>query len=158
MQETWVQSLIWEDPLEKGMATHSSILAWRIPWTKEPGWGCKELDKSWTELDKTEWQMTENEMVGWHHQISGHEFKQTLGDGDGQGSLTCCSPWGYKESDRLSNWTTTAAIPGSCMSSEPWIWLVLQNSGTNPGSRDLSKLGQISQYAKFYLWPMRKRW
>ena len=36
MQETWVQSLAWEDPLEKGMATHSSILAWRIPWTEEP--------------------------------------------------------------------------------------------------------------------------
>ena len=37
MKETWVQSLDWEDPLEKGMATHSSILAWRIPWTEEPG-------------------------------------------------------------------------------------------------------------------------
>ena len=37
MQETWVQSLDWEDPLEKGMATHSSILAWRIPWIEEPG-------------------------------------------------------------------------------------------------------------------------
>ena len=37
MQETWVQSLGWEDPLEKGMATHSSILAWRMPWTEEPG-------------------------------------------------------------------------------------------------------------------------
>ena len=37
MWETWVQSLGWEDPLEKGMATHSSILAWRIPWTEEPG-------------------------------------------------------------------------------------------------------------------------
>ena len=39
MQETWVGSLSlgWEDPLEKGMATHSSILAWRIPWTMEPG-------------------------------------------------------------------------------------------------------------------------
>ena len=37
MQETWVQSLGWEDPLEKGMATHSSLLAWRIPWTEEPG-------------------------------------------------------------------------------------------------------------------------
>jgi len=35
--ETWVQSLSWEDPLEEGMATHSSILAWRIPWTEEPG-------------------------------------------------------------------------------------------------------------------------
>ena len=37
MQETWVQSLAWEDPLEKGMATHSSVLAWKIPWTEEPG-------------------------------------------------------------------------------------------------------------------------
>ena len=37
MQETWAQSLGWEDPLEKGMATHSSILAWRISWTEEPG-------------------------------------------------------------------------------------------------------------------------
>ena len=37
MQETWVRSLGWEDPLEKGMATHPSILAWRIPWTEEPG-------------------------------------------------------------------------------------------------------------------------
>ena len=48
MQETQVQSLGQEEPLEKGMATHSSILAWRIPWTEEPGglqsWGCKELD------------------------------------------------------------------------------------------------------------------
>ena len=37
MWETWVHSVGWEDPLEKGMATNSSILAWRIPWTKEPG-------------------------------------------------------------------------------------------------------------------------
>ena len=37
MQETWAGSLGWEDPLEKGMVTHSSILAWKIPWTEEPG-------------------------------------------------------------------------------------------------------------------------
>ena len=37
MRETWVRSLGWEDPLEKGTATHSSILAWRIPWTEKPG-------------------------------------------------------------------------------------------------------------------------
>ena len=43
MQETWVRSLGWEDPLEEGMATHSSILAWRVSWTEEPG-GLKELD------------------------------------------------------------------------------------------------------------------
>ena len=48
IQETCVQFLGPEDPLEEGMATHSSILAWRFPWTKIPGshgpWGCKELD------------------------------------------------------------------------------------------------------------------
>ena len=38
MCETWLQSLSQEDPLEKGMATHSSILAWKIPWTERPGW------------------------------------------------------------------------------------------------------------------------
>ena len=37
MQNTWVRSLGWEDPLEKGMATHSSILAWKMQWTEEPG-------------------------------------------------------------------------------------------------------------------------
>ena len=37
MQETWVRSLGWEDPLEEGMATHSSVLAWEIPWTERPG-------------------------------------------------------------------------------------------------------------------------
>ena len=42
---------------------------------------------------------TEGEMVGWHHQLNGHEFEQDLGVGDGQGSLACCSPWGRKESD-----------------------------------------------------------
>ena len=38
-------------------------------------------------------------MVGWHHQLNGHEFEQALGDGEGQGNLACCSPWGCKESD-----------------------------------------------------------
>ena len=44
--------------------------------------------------------MTEDEMVGWHHWLDGHEFEQAPGVGDGQGSLACCSPWGHKESDR----------------------------------------------------------
>ena len=42
---------------------------------------------------------TEDEMVGWHHRLNGHEFEQAPGDGEGQGSLACCSPWGHKESD-----------------------------------------------------------
>ena len=43
--------------------------------------------------------MTEDEMVGWHHQFDGHEFEQALGPGDGHGSLVCHSPWGRKESE-----------------------------------------------------------
>ena len=43
---------------------------------------------------------TEDEMVGWHHQLNRHEFEQALGVSEGQGSLACCSPWGCKQSDR----------------------------------------------------------
>ena len=43
--------------------------------------------------------MTEDEVVGRHHGLNGHEFEQTLGVGDGQGGLACCSPWGLKESE-----------------------------------------------------------
>ena len=46
--------------------------------------------------------MREVEMVEWHHLHNGHEFDNTLGDGEGQGSLVCCSPGSYKESTRLS--------------------------------------------------------
>ena len=50
--------------------------------------------------------VTENEMVRWNHRLNGHEFEQTLGDCEGQGSLVCCSSWGHKELDtteRLNN-------------------------------------------------------
>ena len=50
--------------------------------------------------------MTEDETVGWHHQVSRHEFEQALGDGKGQGNLGCCSPWGHKElgmTEQLNN-------------------------------------------------------
>ena len=54
--------------------------------------------------------MTEDEMVGWHHQFNGHEFEQTLGDSEGQGSLAYCSPWGCKESK------TTEQLNNKCFS------------------------------------------
>ena len=47
--------------------------------------------------------MREDEMIGWHHRLNGHEFEQTPGDGEGQGSLACGSPWGRKESD-VTGW------------------------------------------------------
>ena len=59
--------------------------------------------KDWRQKEKG---TTEDEMVGWHHWLDGHEFEQSPGDGDGQGRLVCCSPWGCKELDttkRLNN-------------------------------------------------------
>ena len=66
----------------------------------------------WERL-KEEKGMTEGEMVGWHHQLNGHEFEQAPGVGDGQGSLACCSPWGCKESDmtgQLTDWLTDWSV------------------------------------------------
>ena len=66
----------------------------------------KDLDagQDWRQEEKG---MTEDKMVGWHHRLNGHEFEQALGDGEGQGSLACCSPWdrkGLDTTERL-NWT-----------------------------------------------------
>ena len=70
----------------------------------------KDLDdgKDWGQEEKG---VTEGEMAGWHHQLNGHEFGQTPGDSEGQGSLECCSSWGPA---RLSNWTTTNAQEWDC--------------------------------------------
>ena len=63
-----------------------------------------DAGKDWRQEEKG---MTEDEMVGWHHQLDGHEFEKALGAGDGQGGLACCSPWGRKESNTAErlNWT-----------------------------------------------------
>ena len=62
-----------------------------------------DAEKDWEQEEKG---MTEDEMVGWHHRLDGHEFEQAPGVGDGQGSLACCSPWGHKELDTTEwlNW------------------------------------------------------
>ena len=53
---------------------------------------------------------TENEMIGWHHRLDGHEYEQAPGVGDGQGSLVCCSPWGPKSQTWLRDWTESHLI------------------------------------------------
>ena len=55
-----------------------------------------DTGKDWRQKEK---RVAEDEMVRWHHRLSGHEFEQTAGDGEVQGSLACCSPWDHKESD-----------------------------------------------------------
>ena len=66
-------------------------------------WKDPDAGKDW----RWEKGTTEDEMVGWHHRLNGHEFQQTLGAGDGQRRLACCSPWGHKELDMIEglNWT-----------------------------------------------------
>ena len=61
---------------------------------------CKDPDagKDWGQEEKG---ATEDKIVGWHHQFNAHEFEQTQGDSEGQGSLMCCSPWGHKELDTI---------------------------------------------------------
>ena len=65
----------------------------------------KDLDagKDWRQEEKG---MTEDEMVGWHHWLNRHEFEQALGDGEREGSLACCSPWGSQWVRHESDWTT----------------------------------------------------
>ena len=67
-------------------------------------WKHLDAEKDWRQEEKG---MTEDEMVGWHHLLNGHEFEQALGVGDGQGSLECWGPWGHKEMDTAErlNWT-----------------------------------------------------
>ena len=95
-----------------------------------------DAGKDWGQEEK---QVTEVEIIGCHHWLSGHEVKQTLGDSEGQGSLVCCSPWGHKELDRVSDWTTTvfhcldmpllfihSSITETWIASAFWLlWIVL---------------------------------
>ena len=62
-------------------------------------WKDSDAGKDWRLEEKG---MTEDEMVGWHHWLNGHEFEQAPGDSEGQGSLAWCSPWGHKELDMTS--------------------------------------------------------
>ena len=70
-----------------------------------------DAGKEWRQEEKG---ITEDEMVGWHHQLYRHEFEQASGVGDGQGSLACCSPWGHRELDTTEqlNWTELRAAGG----------------------------------------------
>ena len=72
---------------------------WKIPWC-------------WERLRAGGVGVTEDEIVGWHHVLDGHEFEQTLGDREGQGSLGCCSLWRRKESDTPEqlNWTNVQSV------------------------------------------------
>ena len=94
-------------------------LMWReIHWKRPPDAG-----KDWRQEEKG---MTEDEMVGWHHRLNGHEFEQALGDGEGQGSLVCCSSWGCKE-PWLNDWPTITNIKFVFFNVKVFISLCFKN-------------------------------
>ena len=72
-----------------------------------------DAGKYWRREEKV---TTEDEMVGWHHRLDGHEFEQAPGVGDGQGGLVCCNPWGRKELDTTEqlNWMSEKRGKGEC--------------------------------------------
>ena len=90
-----------------------------------------DVGRDWGQEEKG---MTEDEMAGWHHRLDGHEFEWTLGVGDGQGGLACCSSCGCKESDTTEwlNWTELneclPGFPGGSVVKNPpsvqemWVW------------------------------------
>ena len=107
-----------------------------IPWPpdaktqlirKDPDAG-----KDWRQEEKGE---TEDEMVGWQHQLNGHEFEQAPGDSEGQESLACCSPWGRKESD-MTEW--------------------MNNTNIRPAKEPRGDEGKsfLSLYCQFIVWPV----
>ena len=75
----------------------SDVKSWLI-------WKDPDAGKDWGQEEKGK---TEDEMVGWHHRLNGHEFEWVLGFGDGRGGLACCSSWGHKESDMTVRLTWT---------------------------------------------------
>ena len=81
-------------------------------------WKDPDAGKDWRQETGT----TEDEMVGWHHRCNGHEFEQTSGDSEGQGSLTCCSAWGCKVSDTTEWLNTNNENDGHFFSSILWIY------------------------------------
>ena len=74
-----------------------------------------DAGKNWRQEEKG---MTEDANVGWHHWFNGHEFEQSPGDGEGQGGLACCSPWGLKESDTTERLNNNKAIK------KLYVWLM----------------------------------
>ena len=83
-----------------------------------------DAGKDWRQEEKG---ITEDEMIGWYHQLNGHESEQAPGVGDGQGSLAFCNPWGRKEYDKTerSNWTELKAQRACCINYVLWNELIV---------------------------------
>ena len=86
--------------LWEGLMLELKPIFWPPDATNWLTWKDPDTEKNWRQEEKG---TMENETVGWHHQLDGHEFEQVLGVSDGPGSLACCNPWGHKESN-ITGW------------------------------------------------------
>ena len=88
---------------------------------------------------------TEDEIIGWHHQLDGHEFEQVLGESEGQGSIECCSPWGHKALD--TTWQLNNSTAQQKGSNQKFL-LVLFISEENETDLNFQRLSAIWSYVK----------
>ena len=101
--QSWILTGRTDDEAEAPILWPPDAKSWLI-------WKDPDAGKDWRWKEKG---MTEDEIVGWHHWLNGHEFEQTLGVGDRQGGLVCCSPWGYKELE-TTEWLNWAEVLFYC--------------------------------------------
>ena len=136
-QETWVQSLSQKDPLENQKGNQPWILIaeaetpifWSPDANRQQHFG--EVPDAGKDLGQKEKRVSEDEMARLHYWCNGYELRQTLEDGEGQGCLACCSPWGRKESDTIG-WLNNNNKQGA-ISHPPHITVkVLINLGIFP--------------------------
>ena len=93
--------------------------------------------------------MTEDEMVGWHHWLNGHEFEQTLGDGEGQGGLACRSSWGHRESD-MTEWLNNPGVWECEWSPRRWALCTLAHRLLVSQSDRWEVQGQSDAFSNLY--------
>ena len=91
----------------RAYAEVESPILWPPEWKSQLIRKDADAGKEWRQEEKG---VTEDELVGWHHWLNGHEFEQTLGDSEGQRSLACCSPWGCKELDMAERLNSNGSL------------------------------------------------
>ena len=120
-----------------------------------------DAGKDWRQEEK---ETTEDEMIGWHHRLDGHEFEQAPGVGDGQGSLACNSPWGLRESDMTKqlNWTDWFSIHIIIYVYSPYLKLcayilhICNYTHTQIGQKYLTWQSELKMDVRF--WKVRTSW
>ena len=120
------QSILWE--INPEYSLEGLMLRLKLQYFGRLMWRADSLENTpmLGEIEGRKRKGWQGEMVGWHHQLNGYEFEQTAWDGEGQGSLACCSPWGLRVGCDWSDWTrATMNDKVPCKSQSVWAWILL---------------------------------